>query len=335
MNINKFLTTVIFCQIIVFTAKAQDPYCSQYFMSPMTNNPALAGRGITETRVLANIRSQWWGTGMPAFRTNSISIEKRVSVKKLPNDEIAFGLSFDNDASNGGLLKKNYLTLVGAFNKRVSKHAFLGIGITLNYSNLTLDQTKFSYQSQFGSLGFQRVPSYDPLVISKKDFLNADAGVNYSYEDDKGGFNLGVAGFHLAKNKQGLYVNGDYTNQVRYSTNASFFKKYKGGDELHFITRYDFQGVNSIFTMGSVYKIKIPGEHPVEKFNIGLFKRFNDSVYPFIGFESPSWFAGFSYDVINSDLKTSYNSVQSMELTFGWQFAAKKAKLTHNRMVIY
>ena len=81
MNINKFLTTVIFFQIIVFTAKAQDPYFSQYFMSPMTNNPALAGRGITETRVLANIRSQWWGTGMPAFRTNSISIEKRVSVK--------------------------------------------------------------------------------------------------------------------------------------------------------------------------------------------------------------------------------------------------------------
>jgi len=192
------------------------------------------------------------------------------------------------------------------------------------------------YQSQFGSLGFLRtLPTYDPLLISNKDFLNTDAGINYSYDGDKWGVNLGVAGFHLAKNKQGVYVNGDYSNQVRYATNASVIRKYKGGDELHFIARYDNQGVNKIFTVGSIYKIKIPGEHPIEKLNVGLFDRFNDSVIPFIGFEAASWFAGFSYDVINSGLKTSYNSVQSMELTFGWQIARKKVKLTNNRMVIY
>jgi type IX secretion system PorP/SprF family membrane protein len=336
MNIKKFCTILIICQVSVFAAKAQDPYFSQYFMSPMTSNPALVGRGITDTRVLSNFRSQWWGTGIPAFRTNSISIEKRVAVKKLPEDEMAFGLSMDNDASNGGLLKKNYVTLAAAFNKRLSKNSFLGAGITLSYSNLTLDQSKFLYQTQFGSMGFLRtLPTYDPLLIANKEFVNTDAGINYSYEDDKWGLNIGVAGFHLAKNKQGVLSNGDYSNQVRYATNASIFKKYKGGDELHFVSRYDNQGVNSIFTLGSIYKIKIPGEHPVEKLNLGLFDRFNDSIYPFIGFESASWFAGFSYDIINSELKTSYNSVQSMELTFGWQIAAKKAKLTHNRMVSY
>ena len=31
---------------------AQDPYFSQYFMSPMSNNPAMIGKGISDMRVL-------------------------------------------------------------------------------------------------------------------------------------------------------------------------------------------------------------------------------------------------------------------------------------------
>jgi len=336
MNIKKFCAILIIFQVSFFAAKAQDPYFSQYFMSPMTSNPALVGRGITDTRVLSNFRSQWWGTGVPAFRTNAISIEKRIAAKKFPEDELAIGFSMDNDASNGGLLKKNFITFATAFNKRISKQSFFGAGITLSYSNLTLDQSKFLYQSQFGSLGFLRaLPTFDPLSVGNQDYFNTDAGINYSYDGDKWGVNIGVAGFHLAKNKQGVQVFGNYTNNVRYATNASVVRKFKGGDELHFISRYDQQGVNKIFTLGSIYKIKIPGEHPIEKLNMGLFNRFDDSFYPFIGFESSSWFAGFSYDIIKSGLKTSYNSVQSMELTFGWQMARKKAKLTHNRMAIY
>jgi type IX secretion system PorP/SprF family membrane protein len=336
MNIKKFCAILIIFQVSFFAAKAQDPYFSQYFMSPMTSNPALVGRGITDTRVLSNFRSQWWGTGVPAFRTNAISIEKRIAAKKFPEDELAIGFAMNNDASNGGLLKKNFITFATAFNKRISKQSFFGAGITLSYSNLTLDQSKFLYQSQFGSLGFLRtLPTFDPLSVGNQDYFNTDAGINYSYDGDKWGVNIGVAGFHLAKNKQGVQVTGNYTNNVRYATNASVVRKYKGGDELHFIGRYDQQGVNKIYTIGSIYKIKIPGEHPIEKLNMGLFNRFDDSIYPFIGFESSSWFAGLSYDIINSGLKTSYNSVQSVELTFGWQMARKKAKLTHNRMAIY
>ena len=336
MNIKNFCTILIIFQVSFFAAKAQDPYFSQYFMSPMTSNPALVGRGITDTRVLSNFRSQWWGTGIPAFRTNAISIEKRIAVKSFPEDELAIGFAMNNDASNGGLLKKNFITFATAFNKKVSKNSFFGAGITLSYSNLTLDQSKFLYQSQFGSLGFLRtLPTFDPLSIGNQNYLNTDAGLNYSYDGEKWGLNIGVAGFHLARNNQGVRVTGSYSNNVRYATNASVVKKFKGGDELHFIARYDQQGFNKIYTAGSIYKIKIPGEHPIEKLNMGLFNRFDDSVYPFIGFESPTWFAGLSYDIINSGLKTTYNSVQSVELTFGWQMARKKAKLTHKRMVIY
>ena len=337
MNIKKFSAILIIFQVSFFAAKAQDPYFSQYFMSPMTSNPALVGRGITDTRVLSNFRTQWWGTGIPAFRTNAISIEKRIAVKKFPEDELAIGLSMDNDVSNDGLLKKNFVTFATAFNKRVSKNSFFGAGITLSYANLTLDQSKFLYQSQYGSFGFSNaLPTFDPYSIANQNYLNTDAGINYSYDGEKWGVNIGVAGFHLARNKQGVQLTGSYSNNVRYATNASVIRKFKGGDELHFIARYDHQGLNKIYTAGSIFKLKIPGEHPIEKLNVGVINRLNNGTFcPFLGFEAPSWFAGFSYDVINSRSLTANNSVQSLELTFGWQVTRKKSKLTHKRMVIY
>jgi len=166
--------------------------------------------------------------------------------------------------------------------------------------------------------------------------LNTDAGINYSYDGEKWGVNIGVAGFHLARNKQGVQLTGSYSNNVRYATNASVIRKFKGGDELHLIARYDHQGLNKIYTAGSIYKLKIPGEHPIEKLNMGILNRLNNGTFcPFLGFEAPSWFAGFSYDVINSSYLTANNTVQSLELTFGWQVTRKKSKLTHKRMVIY
>jgi hypothetical protein len=43
--------------IVLFFAKnvvAQDPYYSQYFMTPMTLNPALIGKGVSDMRLTTN-----------------------------------------------------------------------------------------------------------------------------------------------------------------------------------------------------------------------------------------------------------------------------------------
>jgi type IX secretion system PorP/SprF family membrane protein len=335
MNIKKFFTILILCQVSIFSAKAQDPYFSQYFMSPMTSNPSLTGKGITDTRVLTNFRSEVWGSGITAFKTNSFSIEKRIATKKLPDDELAVGLTILSDDGSTGVLKKNYISFVTAFNKRLSKNSFFGAGIAFNYSNLMFDRTRFQDQSQFGSFGFQsRVTSSDPLAVANTSYLNTDAGINYSFEDDNWGLNFGFATFHVAKNKQGISATNEYVRPVRYTSSISTFKKYKGGDELHFIARMETQGVIELYTLGSVYKMKIPGEHPIEKLNVGVFNTFDRAVAPYVGFESTSWFAGFSYGVNNNSSPANY-ALQSMEITLGWQFAPKKGKLTHQRMVSF
>lgn len=328
-----------FLVLSVLVAKAQDPYYSQYFMSPMTTNPALIGKGVSDMRVMSNFRSQTWGgAGAIAFKTTSVSFESRVGEKRFPDDEMAVGISMVNDASNGGLLKKNFISLGMAFNKRLSKYSTFGVGIAANYANMLLDQTQFTFQNQFGSLGFIRtLPTYDPLLVTNRTYFNADAGIHYSYVDSVWGFNLGTSIYHAAQNKQGLYEKSSFTFPKRYSTRVSAFRKFKGGDELHFTAGYDKQFSNEVFTFGTIYKLKIPGEHPINKISFGLFDRVNDSFYPFVGLESSTWAAGFSYDIVNSDVRTKYNSVQSLEASFAWQFASKnkKKKPTHDRMFIY
>src|SRR3978361_701326 len=55
---------LVFLFLTAYSAFAQDPQLSQYYNSPLTLNPALAGTGI-DTRVGVNYRLQWPSLGSP------------------------------------------------------------------------------------------------------------------------------------------------------------------------------------------------------------------------------------------------------------------------------
>ena len=170
-----------------------------------------------------------------------------------------------------------------------------------------------------------------------KTYIEVNGGVHYSYENNNWGMNAGLGIFHASKPDIGAYANTKYTLDARYSAQLSVFKKFKEGDEFHVLGSSQLQGINEIYSVGAIYKLKIPGTHPIDKVRIGAWKRFNDAIYPYFGVESTKWVAGVTYDVIASDLKTYYNSVQSIEVSFAWQFSAKSNPKTqsHNRVVTY
>ena len=340
MKINKIYVFIIYLGSCALNLKAQDPYYSQAFMSPMSLNPALIGKGVSDIRFLSNMRTQTWGTSGVAFKTTSASFESRIAEKKFPDDHFGIGVSFINDASNGGLLNRNFITVGAAFNKKLTKYSRLGVGLSGTYANMLLDQSKFTFQSQFGSMGFIRsLPTYEPLLVTNRTYFNADGGIHYSYEDSVWGFNFGFAIFHAAKNRQGAFQNSNFTFLPRYSSRSSVVRKFKGGDEINFIAGLDLQGVNNIYTLGTLYKYNIPGEgHPITKLNLGFFSRIGDSYYPYFGIESKSFMAGITYDIMYTDVRRYYNSVQSFELSIGWLINKKKSNnydKSHIRSVTY
>ena len=73
---------IIILQILVLltgSAVAQDARFSQYYHSPLTLNPSLAGNGIEYIRVAGLYRTQWAGMGTP-FTTQGFSVDKVVNL---------------------------------------------------------------------------------------------------------------------------------------------------------------------------------------------------------------------------------------------------------------
>src|SRR6478736_10474558 len=147
---------------------AQDPHYSQYFSSPMTLNPALIGKGVDDWRLALNYRSQWWGGYVQPYNTTTASAEKRLLKSKTDKNSLAFGFSVLSESSNAGVLKNNYFSGGAAYNLALdgTGETLLGAGMSVTYANRLLDASKFEFQTQYGSMGFQRTASNDPVSVS-------------------------------------------------------------------------------------------------------------------------------------------------------------------------
>ena len=307
------------------TLYAQDPHFSQYFSAPLTVNPALTAKGITDWRVATTFRSQWWGGTTAPFTTTTASLEKNFNSGHGGNSGLGIGFSMLSDASNNGLLKNNYFNGSIAYNIDLSGKGtdLLGIGLGATFANRLIDGSKFEFQSQFGSMGFQRsTSSGDPASILSGNYFDLNVGIHLSHTGVKSGYGLGVAVYHAGSPEESVYKNNTYNLARRITAHGSLYFVLAHNDELHFGTVTDMQGGNTVVTVGGTYKIKVHDD-TIESFNLGLYNRFNDSFYPYVGLEGKRFLLGISYDVVNSDVRTAYNSVQSMDISFSWNFGKK------------
>lgn len=322
----KRIILYITLQLVLTAAlRAQDPHFSQYFNSVFSINPALTGKDVSDWRVMGVFRSQWWGAYSEPYNTSSLSLEKGFATGSSQKSTLGVGISLLNDASNGGLLKNNYVGLQAAYNLALDENGSqqIGVGISGTYANRLVNLNMFEYQSQFGSMGFQRsAPSNDVPVIDKNQYIDFNAGIFYSNRQENFGYHLGSAIFHASKPVQGAFKNSTYSLDQRYSFQGGMQWYAKSGNQFHISSLLDLQGTNQVLSLGGVYKIQTHAE-TVENFNLGLWHRFGDAWYPYIGIEGKSWLVGLTYDMVTSKIKADGSSVQSLELSFAWGMGKK------------
>ncbi|BAV07496.1 hypothetical protein FLA_3522 [Filimonas lacunae] len=299
---------------------AQDPHFSQYFTSPMSLNPALAGQGIEDWRGGINMRSQWWGESIKPYYTVTAALEKRLGSADNAGNYWGLGGMVISDQSNGGILKNNYFSLTAAYHitlDKAGRHT-IGAGLTGTYANRILDPTRFKFQSQLGSMGFQRdIPANDAIAIAKNNYVDVSAGITYRYTTETYGLNAGAALFHAAKPKEGVYENTTYNVPRKTTLQAGGWFKTGVNNSIHISVLGEMQGGNSIYTLGGVYKISV-GDELLRSVNLGAWERFGDAFYPYFGLEAKRWLGGFTYDFVQSGVK-NYANVQSLELSFVWK----------------
>lgn len=328
-QITKHIYLLLFISSLTTNVWGQDPYFSQYFMSPLTLNPALTGKDISNWRIMMNHRTQWWGGNTLPYQTSSISIEKRILRDSSIKDQLSIGIMAMNDASGGGILKNNTVILSSAYNNALNETGTtqIGIGLSLSYTNRMADASKFQFQSQFGSMGFNRAaPINDPIVIAPSGYLDINLGVHYSHNGKKSNHHIGLAIFHAGKTQDGMSLQDEpYRVPVRYVAQMGLGFTMNNLSSVQFGSLVQLQGSAKVISVGGSYRIAIQ-QNQHYHLNLGLWKRLNDAIYPYIALEGNTWKVGLSYDAVSSSVKSHYQSVQSMEIGFSTLLNGKKER---------
>ncbi len=183
--------------------RAQDPIFSQFYASPLTVNPALAGNGDADWRVVGLHRSQWISSGIDPLTSSSVSFDGKI-FKNRQNEKnyIGGGIVFLQDKGLGGAYKSN------SFSGIVSSHVSLdeddmhglSIGLGGTYSNTIINFDQLDFASQLSSSGFNRtLPTSEPYLSQIKPYFAMSAGIDYTYTTETAGFDIGISGYRFFK----------------------------------------------------------------------------------------------------------------------------------------
>ncbi|MER3470712.1 MAG: hypothetical protein C4330_05105 [Chitinophagaceae bacterium] len=278
---------------------AQDPHFSQYYASPTTVNPAMAGMFSGNMRLSAIYRQQWPQYGQP-FVTGTFAVEVKPGqfANDNGNDRMAIGGMFLYDKTPDAVLKSQYAYGMIAYHKTLDAagHHRLGLGFMTGVNQRTLDVSQLTFGSSFGSGGFQRTGG-DVIKYGKSTSFDAHTGFVYSYEDEYKVYCIGGSVFHVLNPKDYFLEDGSKATGTpkRWSANAGFHITTE--NEISYVGSALFmqQANVNYFMAGALIGVPF-GEGG--KIYGGAFYRLNESIIPTLNLEYNTFNLGFSYDVL-------------------------------------
>jgi len=211
--------------LLCLKVSAQDPNFSQFFVSPLTLNPALTGKFSGSFRVSGNYRDQWPLINK-AFITNTSAIDFPVLKGKLSElDTWGVGIVAMTDKTAGGLLSSNLFSLTTAYHKGLDENGMnqLGAGFQLTYNSKMLDGTRLNFEDELDAQGGWSIPSMETINdrMLNMNYMDVSAGVLFNGSTD--GYNnyyLGFSGYHLNKPRESFTGDVFYTLMPRYTMHA-------------------------------------------------------------------------------------------------------------------
>ena len=304
------------------TLQAQvDPHFSQYYIQPMTMNPAFTGAFDGDIRLSAIWRSQYGNT----LNTRGISAEKTT------DRNANFGVNLINQVSSDGAYSftNGYLSFAyTGVRFGADENHFLVMAMQIGFISRKFDINKMQFGSQWASgVGFDASNNSNETFL-KPQVTSFDAGAGIAYYDatpnTKASFFGGFSAYHITQPVNPfLYDQNQSKLDIRYSAQAGL--RINASDQLTIVPTaiYMKQG-DAQERMGGVYFQVYANETTDVMF--GAYYRINDALTPFAGFYYNGLTFGVSYDV-DASAKTSAGSKgNSLEISISY-VAKKKSKM--------
>jgi type IX secretion system PorP/SprF family membrane protein len=333
MKIKTFPLRLLCILLIVITVPrvcfAQDVHFSQYHMSPLTLNPALAG-AVYEKQGLINYKDQWGSITSP-YKTLAASYDMRLDMKKIKKGFWAGGINFFSDKAGDSQMGTLQANLTAAYHVLLNKYNTLGAGMQGGVVQRSINYSALQSGNQYNGNSYNPVlPIGEPFYKPSFTYADIGAGILWAYNNtaevkvtDNNDFraNAGFSIYHITQPNYSFYSSNEKL-QLKYvlhgnvligvpNTNVAFVPGFM----------YYVQGpLKELFT-GSLIRYKLKqdskytGVHKGAAFSLGVFLRTKDAIIASMLLELSNYAIGMSYDVNTSRLIAATNSRGSFEIT--------------------
>jgi len=330
MKAKHIFQTAIAAAALLFgnDARAQDIHFSQFYLSPLTQNPALSG-AQHDMRAVVNYKNQWQSIGSP-YRTTGFSYDLGLNRKKGGKGFFAAGVNFFSDRAGDAKMGTAQGNLSLAYHVRMGGNSTLGGGLQAGFAQRSITGSALQWGNQYdGSMYNAALPSNEPGAANFS-YLDLGGGVLWNYDNRSGSSmvtdnhelkaTLGAAMFHVTEPDYSFYGTGEklYRKLVVHgnallsipNSNVAFapgFMYYRQGPAQEI-----YAGSLIRYTISQ--DSKYTGFKEGAAFSAGAFFRAKDALVISTLLEYSNYSLGLSYDVNVSSLQTASNSRGGLEI---------------------
>lgn len=329
----KYLLLFALSGLATLATHAQDQHFTQFFASPLTLNPALAGTFEGNYRLALIYRDQ------DIYKTFSGAIDFRFPVSlvgKRYKDAFGVGVVFYNDKVPEVGYSNNQINLAGSFHKSLStsNDQFLSAGIQVGISQRNFSYENLLFEDQFAGTSGYTNPSAE--ILPENNFSVADfaVGLNYAYAPERRtGIYAGASMFHITEPSISFFYNPD---EPERSEQNNLLRKYTAYASLSIpageLVRIQprallyMQGPHAAVNAGTNVRLLV-GDISGTALHFGGWARpvrnvddsFSlDAVVGMVGLEFNNFLLGLSYDAKVGAIATGRNQRGAFELSIAY-----------------
>ena len=314
--------------ILVTGAFAQDVHFSQYYLSPLSLNPANTGNFKGDYRIFGNYRSQWRDISR-AYNTFSAGGDMNFYPH---NNNVSGGLMFLNDKSGGNLSVTEIMPSIAVHKKIQGFNLHAGIQPGLVIKSIDFYANSFPDQMNWNKGKFDNsLPNNESNVVQRHAYFDLNVGVGASRRFGKFEPEFGFAMFHLDKPKDS-FLGSNNRLSMRQAYNIGLNYYVDKNVILIGYSLFGYTGKATDWVSGlNVEYVLSQGPFFTNSVYAGMMWRDGlgtnaDATIFTVGVNYSHYTIGFSYDITVSKLKTSVDGKGAFEIAFIYR--AKNTRLT-------
>jgi len=324
------ITLLIGLHFFSVEVKCQDAQFSQFYNSPLTMNPSLAGAFNGDIRMLANYRDQWGSISIP-YKTFAFSFDMGLMKEAVRTGFLGLGVSVLSDKAGSSQLGLNQINLSLAYHAQISGHHTLSAGIMGGFAQRNINFSKLKWNSQYNGNNYDpNLPSDETGYSENKSYPDFGAGLQWTYTkgemyataNNQLFMDAGISIFHLNQPNISFYSSAKSNLPFKIVTHATLQIGFSNSKiSLVPSLLYIQQGTMKDIITGGLLRIKLIEESKYTGYikgaaiSFGGLYRVGDAIIPQIQLEFAKYAIGFSYDVNTSGLTEASSGKGGLEIS--------------------